>query len=152
MSVQVIEKEGKPEWAVIPHGVYQQLVEDSEMLQDIQGYDEAKQALERGETLIPAEITFQIIDGKNPIQVWRQYLEISSQQLAETAGISETELLQIESDSYFGTTEVLAAIANALNLSLDDIITEDVNLGSGMHPKQEGVRSDERRTLKTANS
>lgn len=31
MNVQVIEKDGKPEWAVIPYAAYQRLVRDADM-------------------------------------------------------------------------------------------------------------------------
>ena len=39
------------------------------MLQDIQGYDNAKAALERGEDeLIPAGVVYAILDGENAIK------------------------------------------------------------------------------------
>ena len=67
MKVQVIEKNGSPEWAVIPYESYIQLVEDASMLQDIRDYDEAKQAIQDGEELVPSHITFATLDGGNPI-------------------------------------------------------------------------------------
>jgi hypothetical protein len=48
MSVQVIKQGDKPEWAVVPYKTYLELVEKAEMLQDVQEYDSAKAALERG--------------------------------------------------------------------------------------------------------
>ena len=36
MSVQIIEKNGKPEWAVLPYEEYLRLVTEVEMLQNIQ--------------------------------------------------------------------------------------------------------------------
>ena len=38
MSVQVIEKNGMPEWAVIPYKEYTRLIEETENLQDIRAY------------------------------------------------------------------------------------------------------------------
>ena len=49
MSVQIIERNGKPEWAVIPYKTYLQLVEQAEALQDLRDYDSVKEALNRGE-------------------------------------------------------------------------------------------------------
>ena len=121
MSVQVIEKDGKPEWAVIPYGEYERLVEEAEMLQDIRVYDEAKKAVADGEELVPSEVTYAILDGANPIRVWREYRGLTQQQLAEGVGISVPYLSQIESGRRKGSTEVLAAIAKELDLSLDDI-------------------------------
>ncbi len=122
MSVQVIEKDGKPEWAVIPYEEYERLVEAAEMFQDIRAYDEAREAIAQGEELVPSEVTYAILDGGNPIRVWREYRGLTQQQLAEAAGISVPYLSQIESGKRQGSPEVLAAIAKALGLSLDDIV------------------------------
>ena len=92
------------------------------MLQDIHAYDEAKKAIEGGEELIPSEVTYAILDGANPIRVWREYRGLTQRHLAETAGISVPYLSQLESGKRKGRTEVLAAIAEGLGLSLDDIV------------------------------
>jgi len=122
MSVQVIEKDGKPEWAVIPYEEYERLMEEAEMLQDVRAYDEAKKAIAEGEELIPSEVTYAILDGLNPVRVWREHRGLTQQQLAEAVGISVPYLSQIESGKRRGSAEVLAAIAKALELSLDDIL------------------------------
>ena len=93
------------------------------MLQDIRAYDEAKMAIEEGEELIPSEVIYAILDGANPIRVWREYRELMQQQVAEAAGISVPYLSQIESGKRKGRAEVLAAIAKALGLSLDDVVS-----------------------------
>jgi DNA-binding XRE family transcriptional regulator len=122
MTVQIIAKEGTPEWAVIPYETYLRLIEDAEMLQDVLDYDAAKQAVEKGEELVPSEVTFAILDGANPIKVWREYRQLTQRQLAEQAGISTAYLSQIESGQRKGTTEVLSKLATELDLSLDDIV------------------------------
>ena len=122
MNVQMIEKDGKPEWVVIPYEDFQRLVEDAEMLQDIRNYDKAKKAIEEGEKLLPSEVTYAILDGGNPTRVWREYRGLTQQQLADAAAISTPYLSQIESGKRKGTAEVLAAVAKALDLSLDDIV------------------------------
>jgi DNA-binding XRE family transcriptional regulator len=122
MNVQVIEKDGKPEWAVIQYADYQRLVEAAEMLQDVQDYDEAKRAIENGEELVPSEVVYAILDGENPIKVWREYRGLTQRQLAEAVGISTPYLSQLETGKRKGATEVLSATAEALGLSLDDIV------------------------------
>ena len=122
MKVQVIERGGKPEWAVIPYEDFQRLMEDVEMLQDVRAYDEAKRALASGEELVPSEVTYAILDGGNPVRVWREHRGLTQQQLAGAAGISIPYLSQIESGKRTGSAEVLAAIARELRLSLDDIL------------------------------
>ena len=125
MSVQVIEKDGKPEWAVIPYQEYKRLIQEAEMLQDIRAYDEARKAIEEGEELVPSQVTYAILDGENPVRVWREHRRLTQQQLAEAAGISVPYLSQIESGKRKGTVEVLSAIAKALGLSLDDVVATD---------------------------
>ncbi len=121
-NVQLILKEGQPEYAVLPYKLYTQLVEDAEMLQDIRDYDEAVQAIADGEELIPAHVVYAIIDGENPVKVWREYRGLTQQELAQAAGISASYLSQIESGKREGTTAVLQAIARAMDLTLDDVV------------------------------
>lgn len=122
MNLQVIEKAEKPEWAVIPYETYQRLAADAEMLQDVQDYDAAKQAVAAGEELVPGEVTYAILDGRNPIKVWREYRSFTQQALAKQAKISAAYLSQIESGKRKGTTAALSAIAAALDLTLDDVL------------------------------
>lgn len=122
MSVQVILKEGKPEYAVLPYETYLQLVEAAEMLSDIRDYDEAMQAIAEGEEIIPADVVYALYEGGNPIRVWREYRGLSQSELAAKAGISASYLSQLEAGKRAGTTEVLSAIAAALDLTLDDVV------------------------------
>lgn len=122
MNIQVIEKDGQPEWAVIPFQQYEQMVEAMEWLEDVQAFDEAKSRIVAGEELVPSQITHAILDGANPIRVWRDYRGLTQQQLADRAGISKPYLSQLESGKRAGTTDVLSAIAQALQLTLDDIV------------------------------
>lgn len=122
--VQVIERDGKPEWAVLPYDTYLQLAEDAEMLQDIRDYDATKAAIAQGtEELIPAEVVFALLDGGNPVKVWRDYRGLGQQQLAEMVGISTPYLSQIETGKRSGTAEMLRAIATALGVGLNEIVS-----------------------------
>lgn len=126
MSVQIIEKDGKPEWAIVPYDVYAQLLADAEILQDIQDYEAAKRSIDNGEELVPSRVTYAILDGQNPIKVWRDYRGLTQQQLADVAGISKAYLCQIETGKRTGSTKVAASIAKALHLSLDDIVASPI--------------------------
>jgi transcriptional regulator with XRE-family HTH domain len=67
-------------------------------------------------------VTFTILDGENPIKVWREYRSLTQQQLVETAGISTPYLSRLDTIKRTGATDVLIAIAKALNVTLDDIV------------------------------
>lgn len=122
MTVQLIEKNGKPEWAVIPFEEYEKLIASAEMLEDVRDYDLARQRILDGEELIPSDITYAILDGENPLRVWREYRGLTQQQLADQAEISKPYVSQIESGKRMGTPDVLSRLANALGVSLDDIL------------------------------
>jgi len=125
MNIQIIKRDGNPEWAVIPYKDYLRLVADAEMMRDVRDYDGALEAIEQGEETIPSEIVYAILDGENPIRVWREYRGLTLEQLSHAAGISKPYLSQIETGKRTGTTDVLSAIANALDLTLDDIVALD---------------------------
>ena len=125
-GIQIIERDGKPEWAVLPYEEYLQLLEQAELLEDICDFDTINAAIERGdEELIPAEVVYAILDGKNPIKVWREYRGLTQQQLADKAGISKPYLSQIETGKRTGTTEILSAIAKPLDVSLEEVIERE---------------------------
>ena len=68
-------------------------------------------------------MTYAILDGANPIRVWQEYRGLTQQQLADAASMSVPYFSQIESGKRKGRAEVLAAIAKALDFSLDDVVT-----------------------------
>lgn len=126
MSVQIIAKDGQPEWAVLPYAEYEALVAAAEMLEDIQAYDEAKARIAAGEEIIPAEVTFALIEGANPIAVWRKHRNLTQAALAGQAGISKAYLSQLESGKRGGAAGVLARLAQALRVDLDDLVNTGV--------------------------
>lgn len=121
-EIQIIERNGKPEWAVIPYDEYIELIEQAELLEDIRDFDKLSAKVASGEEeLIPSEVVDALLNGENPIKVWREYRAQTQQQLSDTVGISKPYLSQIETGKRKGTVDVLSAIAKALNVSLDDL-------------------------------
>ena len=121
-EIQIIERDGKPEWAILPYEDYLHLIEQAELLEDIKDFDSISAAIERGdEELIPAEVVNAILDGQNPIKIWREYRGLTQQQVADAIQISKPYLSQIETGKRTGTTNVLSAIAEVLNISLEQI-------------------------------
>ena len=122
MTVQVIKQGGKPEWAVIPYQKYLELLEKAEMLKDVQDYDSAKMALEEGkEELLPESFVNELLEGANPVKLWREYRGLTQKKLADVVGISVPYLSQLETGKRKGSLEVYSAIAAALGVTLDDI-------------------------------
>jgi DNA-binding XRE family transcriptional regulator len=124
MKAQIIEKNGKPEYAVIPYADYLRLLEAVEDKADATVVAEFHEAYRAGrEFLVPAEILRRELAGESPIKLWREYRSLTQRELADRAGISKPYLSQIESGKRQGTLETLAAIARALDVPLQ-VLTE----------------------------
>ena len=122
-QIQVIERNGKPEWAVLPYNRYLELLEQVETLQDIQAYDRSKAALESGdEETVPADIAFALALGENPLRVWREYRKLTQQQVAEACKISLPFLSQIETGKRNPSAKILVCLAQALRVTVDDLV------------------------------
>ena len=70
MNVQFIESNGQRQYAVVPIDVYNDLLEKSELLEDMVAYEKARQD---NDELIPCEVVYRLLDGENKIKVWREY-------------------------------------------------------------------------------
>src|ERR1017187_3477042 len=81
MRVETITRKGK-EFAVIPVGALQKLMEDAEMLADVKAYDAAKARLDDGEDeLIPLEITERRLKGEPALRIWREHRKLTQERL-----------------------------------------------------------------------
>jgi DNA-binding XRE family transcriptional regulator len=120
MKAQIIEKNGKPEYAVIPYAEYLRLLEAVEDKADAAIIAEFHEAYHAGrEFLVPAEIVHRELEGQSSVKLWREHRGMTQQALADKAGISKSYLSQIESGKRHGTVETLSAIAHALEVPLD---------------------------------
>lgn len=126
MKPQIIKRDGKPEYAVIPYHEYRRLIEDAEMLANVKDFDAAQKALATdGEELIPAGVVDRLLDGDNPVRVWREYRGISAADLAKGCGVTAAAISQIESGKRASSVAVLKKIARQLKVDLDSLTTCD---------------------------
>ena len=108
---------------VLPESDFNILSQAAEDLADIQSYDAAKSTIESGEVLmIPAEFANRLIDGENPIRVWRQFRKMSAKDLSAKAEISAAYLSEIETGKKEGGIATLKSIAAVLDVDLDDLV------------------------------
>ena len=120
MNVQIIEKNGHPEWAIIPYKEFELIREAIEDAEDIRDIEENLKAIQKNEEIVvPGEITFAILDGGNPIRVWREFKKIKLNELAKEVGISASYLSQIENGKRNPTIDKLKSIATALRVDLE---------------------------------
>ncbi len=119
--VQVIEKDGRAEYAVLPWDEYEKLRDAAEEAADTRALLAALAEV-AGEQPIPLEITERILAGEHPVRVWRKHRGLTQKALAEAAGTTQTYLSQIESGRRVGSLKTLNAIARALEVDLDVLL------------------------------
>lgn len=123
MSVQIIEKDGGPEYAVVPIADYRALIEKAEMLDDVAAFDKAEAALAAGEDeLVPSDIADSLLANVNAVKIWREYRGMSQVALADAAGLSQAYIAQIETGKREGRIDAYKAIANVLEVDIDDLV------------------------------
>ena len=131
MKPQIIKKDGKPEYAVIPYDEYRRLLADAEMLADVRAFDSATKALAAGEEeAIPAEVVDRLLDGENPIHVWREYRRLSAVDLAKACGVTAAAISQIESGKRKSSVTLLHKIARTLKVDLEMLLVFDEGLSA----------------------
>ncbi|HTP65068.1 MAG TPA: helix-turn-helix transcriptional regulator [Geobacteraceae bacterium] len=120
MKAQIIDKDGKPEFAVISYADYKHYLELLEDETDARTVAEFHEAYVAGrEFTVPDEIMRRELEGESPVKLWREHRGLTQQELAKRAGISKPYLSQIETGKRQGTIDTLSAVARALNVPLD---------------------------------
>lgn len=126
MKTQILKKDGKPEYAVIAYADYQKLIADAEMLADVVAFDSAKKAIDSGdEELIPAVVVDRLLDGMNPVKVWREYRGMTAAKLAKLCGVTAAAISQVEAGKRNPSVALLKKFAAALRIDLDLLIAPD---------------------------
>lgn len=71
---------------------------------------------------MPDAIVGRLIDGENPIRVWREHRGLSLRALAARAGTSPSALSDMETGKSEGRLAMLCKIAGILGVSLDELV------------------------------
>ena len=121
MSVQTIEKNGKPEYVVLPWEEYQAMLAALEDRADTAALAGFAEQLARGEETIPATVVDRLLAGEQPVRVWREHRGLTQAQLAEAAGVTQSMVAMIERGDRRGTVDTLNVIARALKVELEDL-------------------------------
>ncbi len=120
MKVQVIEKEGKPEFAVLPFEEYETLLqrlEDLEDARDLQVY-----CANSGESF-PAAFVDRLLEGCNPVKLLRELRGMTQGGLAEKVKVTVAHISQIESGKRECSVKLLRALSRALAVDMEMLLT-----------------------------
>lgn len=90
------------------------------MLEDVAAFDRAMTAA--GGEAMPHEVVKKLVEGENPIKVWRIYRGLNQHNLAEQAGLSQSYLAMMEKGEREGTVKALKQFAKVLRVDIDDLV------------------------------
>jgi len=116
---QIIEKDGKPEYAVIPVAEWRRIEAMIDELEDIRALDAALARPDR--RMIPFEVTSAILDGASPIHAWREHRGMGLGGLAEATGIASARLTKLEAGTCKAASDELRRLAQTLGVRVDDL-------------------------------
>jgi len=106
---QIIHQNGMPAFAVIPWKEYQKLVKASEKT-------------ESPDVWFPHDVVHaNTIQGKSLIKAWREYLNLTQQQLADKSGLTQSAIARMEIGDTVPRIPTLKKIASAMNISLEQL-------------------------------
>ncbi len=115
----IIERDGKPEYAVLEYAEYERLLAAAEDAADIAAV--AAVYADDTEEMLPSEMVDRLVAGDNPIRVWREHRGMTGRDLADAVDVQQSYISQIETGKREGTIDVLRRIATALGITLDDL-------------------------------
>ena len=106
-SVQVINRNGKPEYAVVPYIEYLRLLDKAE----------------DNTALIPHEVVERVIEKEfNLLKAWRKHLGLTQKEVAKRAGITQSALSQMERMETNHRTATLEKLARAMGIEASQLI------------------------------
>lgn len=123
MKLHTLEIDGRT-WAVVPMDEFERIEDESvrEALEDLTDREALRAARAKGAEMVPAWFAERIWSGVNRIRAWREYREISADDLARKVGISNSLLSNIERGKATGSVQTLRGIAFALGVTIDDLM------------------------------
>jgi mRNA interferase RelE/StbE len=107
----------------ITRAEYDRLREAAEDLADLATYNRIKADLAAGrEELIPSEFVDRMIDGESPVRVFRDLRGMTQTALAKASGVNRVQIADIEAGRGKGSVETLRKLADALRVTIDDLV------------------------------
>lgn len=116
----ILEHDGEPAYVVVRYDRWRDLLAQVEEADAVRAYDQAKDRVDQ--EAVPMAIADALLAGQSPIRVWREHRGLTQEQLADAAGIRRAYVAQLEAGRRRGSTAVLARIADALGVEIEDLI------------------------------
>ena len=123
MSVQILEHQGRPVFALMPIEEYERLLTALEDAHDAAAIEGFYRRLVAGEEdTFPVEVVDRLLAGENPVRVLRAYRGLTLQEVADACGVSNPHISQIEKGKRSMSVELLKKVANALRVDAERLL------------------------------
>ncbi len=104
---------------VLPEEEYENLVDAA----DIAAADRVLTDIASGvDELVPSEIVDRLLNGANPVRVWRNHRGMTARELARKTELSAAYISEIETGKKDGSIASMKKIATVLGVDLDDLV------------------------------
>ncbi|MGJ4892281.1 helix-turn-helix domain-containing protein [Bradyrhizobium sp. HKCCYLRH3099] len=122
-KVQKITSPNGEEMVLMSVAEYERLIEAAEDLRDSEIAERSRREIEAGteELLTHGEVT-EMLAAKSPLAFWRKKRGLTQAALAKATGVAQGFLSEIEAGQKPGTAATLKKIADALRITVDDLI------------------------------
>ncbi len=107
-NIQIIEKGGKPAFAVIPWDEFQALIKGLEP--------------NESEVWFPNEVVKANVRGDSLVKAWREYKGLTQADLAAKAGIKQPALTRMEKPDANPRKSSLTKLAEAMGITVEQLI------------------------------
>lgn len=121
MTVQFVEIGGQ-KMAMLPLDEYHRLRDAGEDRSDSREAALAEKRRIEGEEYLPAEMVDKLLAGENALRVWRKHRRLTLDKLSSVTGVVKSTLSNMENGKRSGTTATWRALADALKVTVDDIL------------------------------
>jgi len=114
----IIDADGEPTHAVVPYADWLAVAGDA-ALSDEELFDMAR--AEDDGTRYPATVLDRLLDGENPVKVFRDHAGLTQKQLAEKLGVSTGYVSQVERGGRRLSRKTQALAATLLDVGMADL-------------------------------
>jgi len=103
----------------IPKDEYERLMRAAEDLEDLEAI---KAYLADPKEGIPLVFMERMIDGESPLSVYREWRGFNQSSLSKASGVNRVQIADIEAGRSSGSIATLKKLADALDVSIDDLV------------------------------
>ncbi|NDG38046.1 MAG: XRE family transcriptional regulator [Betaproteobacteria bacterium] len=125
MTVQILETNGKPAFAVLPYAEYQALRELADDADDVAALLRFAKRYAKGEVeTVPIEVVDRLFAGDSALRVWREHRGMTAAQLAAAVDVTPAHISKLESGKGEPSVALLKKLARLLALQLEELAGE----------------------------